>query len=49
MEAILTDRLHHAQNNPDAVAYGHPVDHTRYENSRWISEPLHLFDCSREK
>ena len=39
---------HHAQRNPRAVAYGQPVDHDRYQASRLISEPLHLFDCSRE-
>ncbi|MCX2711989.1 thiolase C-terminal domain-containing protein [Mycolicibacterium sp. J2] len=48
MEAISLAGYHHAQNNPDAVAFGKPVDHERYEGSRWISEPLHLFDCSRE-
>ena len=39
---------HHAQSNPRAVAYGHPLDHDRYKCARLISEPLRLFDCSRE-
>jgi acetyl-CoA acetyltransferase len=38
----------HAQQNPDAVAYGRPLDHDTYAGARWVSEPLRLFDCSRE-
>lgn len=48
MEAIALAGYHHAQNNKRAVAYGQPLDHDRYQSSRIISEPLHLFDCSRE-
>ena len=48
LEAVSLAGYHHARNNPDAVGYGNTVDHERYHNSRWISEPLHLFDCSRE-
>ncbi len=48
LEAVALAGYHHAQNNPKAVAYGHPLDHDRYEGSRLISEPLRLFDCSRE-
>ena len=48
LEAVALAGYRHAQNNPDAVAYGHPLDHNLYEGSRWISEPLRLFDCSRE-
>lgn len=48
MEAIALAGYHHAQNNPDAVAYGKPIDHEAYERCRPISEPLRLYDCSRE-
>lgn len=48
LEAVALTGYHHAQNNPSAVAYGHPLDHERYQATRLISEPLRLFDCSRE-
>ncbi|WP_457225453.1 thiolase C-terminal domain-containing protein [Mycolicibacterium sp. CBM1] len=48
LEAVALAGYHHAQNNPRAVAYGRPLDHDRYQHSRLISEPLRLFDCSRE-
>lgn len=48
LEAVVRAGYHHAQNNPGAAGYGQPVDHAAYEASRWISEPYHLFDCSRE-
>lgn len=46
--AIAEASYLHARNNPGA--YGRDVAFSRevYEESRWISEPLHLFDCSRE-
>ena len=48
LEALVQASYHHAQQNPDAVAYGRPLDHDTYAGSRWVSEPLRLFDCSRE-
>ncbi|AKK26885.1 transporter [Mycobacterium sp. EPa45] len=48
LEAVALAGYQHAQNNPKAVAYGRPLDHDRYQASRMISEPLRLFDCSRE-
>jgi acetyl-CoA acetyltransferase len=48
MEALVQASYHHAQQNPDAVSHGHPLNHDTYAGSRWISEPLRLFDCSRE-
>lgn len=48
MEAVALAGYHHAQNNPKAAGYGHPLDHGQYESCRPISEPLRLFDCSRE-
>ena len=34
--------------DPAAVAYGKPFDETVYEQSRFVSEPYRLHDCSRE-
>ncbi|BBY79762.1 transporter [Mycolicibacterium pulveris] len=48
LEAVAMAGYHHAQNNPRAVAYGKPLDHELYASSRLISEPLRLYDCSRE-
>ncbi len=48
LEAVALAGYHHAQNNPRAVAYGRSLDHDQYQHSRLISEPLRLFDCSRE-
>jgi len=39
---------YHARRNPDAVGRRAELDEANYESSRWISEPYHLFDCSRE-
>lgn len=48
MEAISRASYYHARNNPNAYGRGVELDHETYENSRWISEPYKLFDCSRE-
>ena len=48
LEAITLAGYRHAQNNPGAAGYGQKVDHAAYHGSRYISEPYHLFDCSRE-
>ena len=48
LEAIAQVAYHHAHNNPDAVGRDTTLDHATYEKSRLISEPYHLFDCSRE-
>jgi acetyl-CoA acetyltransferase len=46
--AIARASYHHAQQNPRAVMYGRPLSEEDYHNSRWISEPFHLFDCCQE-
>lgn len=48
LEAIAAAAYHHAQNNPGAAGHGTPLTHEKYAGSRFISEPYHLYDCSRE-
>ncbi len=35
----------HACLNPNAQFYGKPMTLEEHQNSRWVSEPLHLYDC----
>ncbi|MWA07340.1 transporter [Actinomadura sp. LD22] len=39
---------HHAKRNPRAIGRDAALDERIYDESRWISEPYRLFDCSRE-
>lgn len=48
LAAIAMASYHHAQTNPRAVMYGRPLTREDYDNSRWIVEPFHLFDCCQE-
>jgi acetyl-CoA acetyltransferase len=48
MKAMVQAAYFHARNNPGAVGRATTVTDETYEASRWISEPYHLFDCSRE-
>jgi acetyl-CoA acetyltransferase len=48
MRAIAMASYHHAQANPRAVMHGKPLSEERYDASRWIVEPFHLFDCCME-
>ena len=48
LRAIALASYHHAQANPRAVMHGRPLDEARYDESRWIAEPFHLFDCCME-
>jgi len=48
LRAIAMASYHHAQANPRAVMYGKPLSEEAYDNSRWITEPFHLFDCCQE-
>jgi acetyl-CoA acetyltransferase len=47
-KAVALACYHHAQNNPQAVMYGRPLDAKKYDESRWIVEPFHLFDSCLE-
>ena len=49
LRAISLACYHHAQNNPNAVMHGRPLDAEKYDTSRWIVEPFfHLYDCCQE-
>lgn len=48
LRAISLASYRHAQSNPRAVMYGRELDAEAYDNSRWIVEPFHLFDCCME-
>lgn len=48
MRNIALASYHHAQNNPNAIMYGKPLDVEQYENSRMIVSPLRLHDCCLE-
>ena len=46
--AVAAASYHHASRNPRAFGRDTDLDHETYLASRWVSEPLRLFDCSRE-
>jgi acetyl-CoA acetyltransferase len=48
MEAFVLACYHHAQNNPEAMAYGKPLNLEAYRTGRVISTPFTVWDCSRE-
>ena len=48
LRAISLASYFHAQQNPRAVMHGRPLTEEDYDNSRWIVEPFHLFDCCME-
>jgi acetyl-CoA acetyltransferase len=48
LRAVSLASYFHAQRNPRAVMYNRPLTAEDYDNSRWIVEPFHLFDCCQE-
>ena len=48
MRALVRASYYHARNNPRATGQNVELNDDIYESSRWIAEPFHLFDCSRE-
>jgi acetyl-CoA acetyltransferase len=48
LRAIAMASYHHAQANPLALMNGKPLTEEKYDASRWIAEPFHLFDCCME-
>lgn len=48
LRSVALASYHHAQNNPRAVMHGKPLDAAKYDASRWIAEPFHLYDCCME-
>lgn len=47
-EDLVRASYFHGSRNPEAVAYGKPLDVATYRAARPIAEPFRLFDCSRE-
>lgn len=45
---ICVSTRKHAVNNPDAFFYKQPLTVEDHQSSRWIAEPLRLFDCCQE-
>jgi acetyl-CoA acetyltransferase len=48
LRAMALASYRHARNNPTALGHAVDLDVAAYDQSRLISEPYRLFDCSRE-
>ncbi|TFG97158.1 MAG: lipid-transfer protein [Myxococcales bacterium] len=45
---IAIAQRQYAQRNPNAAGYGKPLTMDMYLASRWVAEPLRLYDCCQE-
>ncbi|WFR72602.1 transporter [Prescottella defluvii] len=48
MRAVAMAAYHHAKTNPAAVMQHRGLSAEKYDESRWIAEPYHLYDCCQE-
>jgi acetyl-CoA acetyltransferase len=45
---VAVSTRNHAVNNPNAWFHGRPLTIEEHQGSRWIAEPLRLYDCCQE-
>lgn len=45
---VAVSTRNYAVTNPNAAFYGKPLTLEEHQKSRWIVEPLHLYDCCQE-
>lgn len=48
LRALAMASYYHANRNPAAAGHDLVLDEQAYDDSRYVAEPLRLFDCSRE-
>ena len=48
MRAVARAAYHHGHRNPAAVMRHRTLTDAVYDESRWIAEPYHLYDCCQE-
>ena len=46
--AIAVNGNKNAQRNPNAIHYGRPITIDDHQNSRMVTDPYHLYDCTQE-